>query len=67
LSGNNNPDGAGDLQEGFEFGWEAPTKAFHSTSDSEEAEVDAHGAMAGANVWPSEEDVPGFREAVLRY
>lgn len=67
LSGNNNPYGAGDLQEGFEFGWEAPAKAFHSTSDSEGTEVDAHGAMAGANVWPSEEDVPGFREAVLRY
>lgn len=58
LSGNNNPDGAGDLQEGFEFGWEAlnPTQRNDQVED---------GVMAGANVWPSQ--VPGFREKVLQY
>jgi len=59
LSGNNNPDGAGDLQEGFEFGWEDPSP--NNTSDSEQNQ----GVMVGANVWPS--TIPGFREAVLEY
>lgn len=62
LSGNNNPYGAGDLHEGFEFGWEAPPTAEHITP-----EKDVEGVMAGANVWPSEEEVPCFREAALRY
>ena len=58
-SGNNNPEGAGDLHEGFEFGWESLIK---------DKDVDEpSGAMAGANVWPSEEGVPGFRETVLHY
>lgn len=52
----------GDLHEGFEFGWEAPSTAGHITPDK-----DVEGAMAGANVWPSQDDVPGFREAALRY
>ena len=59
LSGNNNPEGAGDVQEGFEFGWESPSK----DSDIDESS----GVMAGANVWPSEEHVPGFRQTVLDY
>jgi len=59
LSGNNNPEGAGDLQEGFEFGWESPSK----DSDIDESS----GVMAGANVWPSEEHVPRFRQTVLDY
>lgn len=63
LSGNNDPNGAGDLHEGFEFGWENPI----TDKDNEEDEVDPSGVMAGANVWPSEADVPGFREKVLRY
>lgn len=60
LSGNNDPDNAGDLQEGFEFGWEELDAApkFHP---------DESGPMAGANVWPSELELPGFREAVLKY
>lgn len=57
LSGNNDPNGAGDLQEGFEFGWEEP-------SLSKDAQ-DKYGVMAGGNVWPS--GIPGFREAVLEY
>ncbi|KAF4617255.1 hypothetical protein D9613_005848 [Agrocybe pediades] len=60
ISGNNNPYGAGDLQEGFEFGWEDPNLA-----DNKAAKAD--GVMAGANVWPAKEDVPGFREQVLQY
>ena len=59
LSGNNNPEGAGDLQEGFEFGWED----FIKDNDS----GDSSGVMAGANVWPSEEHVSGFRQSVLDY
>jgi len=62
LSSNNNSYGAGDLHEGFEFGWEAPTTAANIAP-----EKDVEGVMAGANVWPSEEDVGGFREAALRY
>ncbi|KAG6838421.1 hypothetical protein C0991_011755 [Blastosporella zonata] len=58
LSGNNNPDNSGDLQEGFEFGWEpiAP-----SASD----DYDQTGVMAGANVWPSQ--LPELRAKALRY
>ncbi|KAF8817070.1 2OG-Fe(II) oxygenase [Phlegmacium glaucopus] len=59
LSGNNNSEGAGDLQEGFEFGWEDLVK----DNDVDESS----GAMAGANVWPSEEHVPRFRQTVLDY
>ncbi|KAF8073579.1 hypothetical protein FPV67DRAFT_754310 [Lyophyllum atratum] len=58
LSGNNNADGAGDMQEGFEFGWEA----LDSTQRIDQGE---DGVMAGANVWPA--DLPGFREKVLQY
>ncbi|KAG5645449.1 hypothetical protein DXG03_005998 [Asterophora parasitica] len=58
LSGNNNPDNAGDMHEGFEFGWE-PLHAAQRNNEEKD------GAMAGANVWPS--DLPGFREGVLEY
>jgi isopenicillin N synthase-like dioxygenase len=58
FSGNNDPENDGDLQEGFEFGWEA----LHSghTYGSKPT-----GVMAGDNVWPPE--LPEFREAVLEY
>lgn len=59
LSGNNNPEGAGDLQEGFQFGWESPS----NDNDIDESS----GVMAGANVWPSEEHVPRFHQTVLDY
>jgi isopenicillin N synthase-like dioxygenase len=63
LSGNNDAYGKGDLQEGFEFGWEDPKE-----SNGEHTEADkADGVMAGANVWPKEADVPQFRERVLQY
>ncbi|KAF9525548.1 2OG-Fe-II oxygenase [Crepidotus variabilis] len=61
LSGNNDPNGAGDMQEGFEFGWEAPW----TYDDFSQSEDDAGGAMAGANIWPT--DVPYFREQALGY
>ncbi|KAF8272609.1 2OG-Fe(II) oxygenase [Lactarius quietus] len=60
LSSNNDPAGAGDMHEGFEFGWEV--------LDDAPGALDAcrmnDGSMAGANVWP---DVPGFRKSLLRY
>ncbi|THH27604.1 hypothetical protein EUX98_g6588 [Antrodiella citrinella] len=59
LSSNNDPDNAGDMHEGFEFGWEEiRPKGFDEKRAND-------GAMAGANVWP--QDVPGFREDVLTY
>ncbi|EGN97900.1 hypothetical protein SERLA73DRAFT_74151 [Serpula lacrymans var. lacrymans S7.3] len=59
LSGNNDPNNRGDLQEGFEFGWEE----FNVRTDDEKRAND--GVMAGVNVWPP--DLPEFREAVLNY
>jgi len=47
------------MQEGFEFGWEAINGENETRSED--------GVMAGANIWPSEGDLPGFRDAVLCY
>jgi isopenicillin N synthase-like dioxygenase len=59
LSGNNDPENSGDLQEGFEFGRE-------ELDPKHNAHIGVNdGVMAGANVWPS--DLPGFRLAVLKY
>jgi isopenicillin N synthase-like dioxygenase len=58
LSGNNDPENKGDLQEGFDLGWEA----LHSNHEFGSKPT---GIMAGDNVWPSE--LPEFREAVLEY
>ena len=60
LSTNIDPDGAGDMHEGFEFGWEV----LNDSPGLLDAKRLNDGAMAGANVWPN---VPGFREALLRY
>ncbi|PBK67249.1 Clavaminate synthase-like protein [Armillaria solidipes] len=57
LSGNNDPDNDGDLQEGFEFGLEQIAQGQDNSSDE--------GVMAGANVWPSQ--LPEFRRAALQY
>ena len=60
LSSNNDPNGTGDMHEGFEFGWEsldAPSGALDDRRLND-------GSMAGGNVWP---DVPGFRESLLQY
>ena len=62
MSGKNDPYGAADLQEGWEFGWEPLDKG-----DITQSYDDASGVMAGNNVWPSEEDIAGFREASLKY
>ncbi|KAK0503661.1 hypothetical protein EDD18DRAFT_1411019 [Armillaria luteobubalina] len=60
LSGNNDPDNDGDLQEGFEFGMEAVEPQPQGQEDSSD-----DGVMAGANVWPSQ--LPEFRRAALQY
>ncbi|KAF8872232.1 hypothetical protein BD779DRAFT_349690 [Infundibulicybe gibba] len=56
LGENTNPDGNGDLHEGFDLGWEPISGEGGPRND---------GAMAGENVWPS--GLPGFRETVLEY
>ncbi|KAJ7062361.1 2OG-Fe-II oxygenase [Mycena amicta] len=53
LGENTNPEGRGDLHEGFDLGWE----------DSEPGD----NAMSGVNVWPAEAELPGFRDRVLAY
>ena len=57
LGENTNPENRGDLHEGFDIGWE--------TLDGSSRNVD--GAMAGENVWPDSQALPGFREDVLEY
>jgi hypothetical protein len=69
LSSNNDPDGAGDMHEGFEFGWETLDESYAtSASVFKPGALDSpytnDGSMAGANVWP---DVPDFRVSLLRY
>ncbi|KAK2465277.1 hypothetical protein APHAL10511_002631 [Amanita phalloides] len=61
LSGNNNPDNAGDLHEGFQFGWE------ELVDDKGARGEDIDGPMSGANTWPSKLEAPNFREAILKY
>lgn len=59
LSSINDPDSAGDMHEGFEFGYEELVPTVNGqirTSD---------GAMAGANVWP--QDLAQFCEDELTY
>ncbi|KAK7042698.1 Clavaminate synthase-like protein [Favolaschia claudopus] len=56
LSGNNDPNGEGDLQEGFEFKFEAFENAVKPQDDE--------GILAGANPWPKE--LPEFRQAAHR-
>ncbi|GJE97659.1 2OG-Fe(II) oxygenase [Phanerochaete sordida] len=57
LGENSNPENRGDLHEGFDIGWE-------DSSGSARAD---DGAMSGANLWPDEQELPGFREAVMQY
>ena len=60
LTSNNDPNGDGDMHEGFEFGWE-------ELAPHVDDEKRAHdGVMSGANVWPTAA-VPNFRESVLEY
>ncbi|KAL1692007.1 hypothetical protein GGG16DRAFT_90531 [Schizophyllum commune] len=54
-------EGRGDWHEGFDVGWE-------EEGEAKGGEKDANGsAMAGANVWPPEEMLPGFRKGVMEY
>ncbi|KIM29966.1 hypothetical protein M408DRAFT_328410 [Serendipita vermifera MAFF 305830] len=64
LSENTDPEGRGDLNEGFNFGWEA------LEGDESEKSAWAHtaGPMGGANVWPEGgEEMREFRRALLAY
>jgi len=53
----------GDFHEAFEIGWEDVDPK--SIVQDEKRAND--GVMAGANVWPSDSDCPGFRRACLEY
>ncbi|KAI0322083.1 2OG-Fe-II oxygenase [Amylostereum chailletii] len=82
LSSNNDPNGGGDMHEGFEFGWEAlstissgdytptppriPLSSLISRLPDDPIRQN-DGVMAGKNVWPDQAKAPGFREAVLKY
>ena len=59
LDSNVDPANRGDLHEGFETVWE---KLIPKENDEKRAN---DGAMAGANVWPTEP--AGFRETCLQY
>ncbi|KAJ3863942.1 hypothetical protein EV359DRAFT_73322 [Lentinula novae-zelandiae] len=58
LFGNNDPNGGGDFQEGFEFTGEPSNLLDHGV-------VSENGHSIGLNTWPPE--LPKFREAALRY
>ncbi|KAH7096730.1 Clavaminate synthase-like protein [Auriculariales sp. MPI-PUGE-AT-0066] len=61
LTENTDPEhGAGDMHEAFEWGYEDIDRQSDDV-------VREDGAMKGANVWPSEQDVPGFRLSLLNY
>ena len=62
LSGNNDPNGAGDLQEGFEFGYEPLNGAASASASARPAD---DGVMSAPNVWPAQ--LPEFRAAALDY
>jgi isopenicillin N synthase-like dioxygenase len=59
LGENTDPNGKGDLHEGFDIGWELDQVGCEPTQLPRD-----DGAMSGANVWP---ELPGFRESVLGY
>ncbi|EIM86108.1 2OG-Fe-II oxygenase [Stereum hirsutum FP-91666 SS1] len=63
LGENTDPLNRGDLHEGFDIGWE---ELFESQSQPA-TDTESEGAMKGENVWPSEEEIPGFRKAALEY
>jgi hypothetical protein len=51
-----------DAHEGFEFGFESLSQENGDSKDTHSGEI-----QGKANLWPSEQLVPGFREAMLRY
>ncbi|KAH6913001.1 hypothetical protein BKA70DRAFT_783726 [Coprinopsis sp. MPI-PUGE-AT-0042] len=62
LAENTDVTGNGDLHEGFDLGWEAKGEA---TDDAGKPTVEPATAMDGENVWP--DDLPGFKDPVLKY
>jgi hypothetical protein len=60
FSGNNYREGASN-QEAFELGWESKDNDIDESSGVQVMPV------PGANIWPSEEHVPGFRQTVLDF
>ncbi|KAG8811880.1 hypothetical protein FRC19_003514 [Serendipita sp. 401] len=66
LSENTDPEGRGDLNEGFNFGWE--TLEDEDGKVTENAWNHTDGPMSGMNVWPNGgEDMKVFRRALLTY
>ncbi|KAJ3988345.1 Clavaminate synthase-like protein [Lentinula detonsa] len=59
LGENTDPTGRGDLHEGFDIGWEEPSRSISKDISSCDDSV-----MSGTNVWPG---LPGFKEPVLSY
>ncbi|KAG8760576.1 hypothetical protein FRC11_000206, partial [Ceratobasidium sp. 423] len=53
LGENTNPENRGDLHECFDIG--------------PEIDASTNSSMSGSNVWPPEDLIPGFQEAVLKY
>ncbi|KXN83145.1 hypothetical protein AN958_01816 [Leucoagaricus sp. SymC.cos] len=65
---NRNPEGLGDLHEGFDIGWEPETEPNHQGDiQGMISVIRDDGVMTGGNVWPNSVALPGFREAVLAY
>ena len=66
LSENTDPEGRGDLHEGFNIGWEALEG--HESQAKDNIQHDENATMRGANVWPEGgEDMKEFRRAMLEY
>lgn len=65
LGENTDPANRGDLHEGFDLGWETLTNFETISRDTTDSQ--SEGAMKGGNVWPDEDEVPGFRKAALEY
>ncbi|KAF7309246.1 Fe2OG dioxygenase domain-containing protein [Mycena indigotica] len=68
LSGNNDPNGGGDLQEGFEFGYELPDVVDDGGASSQASrplQPTPQDVMSAPNVWPA--SLPEFRLAALEY
>ncbi|KAL1743681.1 hypothetical protein HDZ31DRAFT_40423 [Schizophyllum fasciatum] len=57
-------EGRGDWHEGFDVGWEEVGEGEKAGEQAKDGEA---GAMTGANVWPPEEMLPGFRKGVMEY
>ena len=66
LSENTDPEGRGDLNEGFNIGWEVLEG--HENQTKGNAWYDQNAPMGGENVWPEGgEDMKAFRRAMLEY